>query len=288
MSNLNKENMENRDDNLDFIKKLKPMEAKKSKDEVWAELEKMMAQPLPQEAKVRTLNFKSWSVAASLMLLVSLAILSVMKFYTKNVVAISGEQALAYLPDGSKVKLNSKSELSYHPFWWSFDRKVTLEGEGFFEVEKGEKFTVVSAKGETSVLGTSFNIFARDQDYQVTCLTGKVRVLNAGNNDEVIITPNQMVALNQNGKLTSNLNIDAKIALDWTEGKFIFTQEPLKNVLAEIGRRYGVEFENIDNLNEPYTGYFNRQKDIKNVLNIVCKPFNIEYKKLPSGAYTIQ
>jgi transmembrane sensor len=288
MNNLNKENMENRDDDLDFIKKLKPMEAKKSKDEVWTELQEIMEQPFSQQAKVQTLNFRKWSVAASLALLVSLTGLSVMRFYTKNTTALAGEQIITYLPDGSKVQLNSKSELSYHPFWWAFNREVTLSGEGFFEVKKGEKFTVVSAQGETNVLGTSFNIFAREKDYQVTCLTGKVRVLNARNNDEVIITPNQMVALNQNGKLTSNINIDAKIALDWTEGKFIFTQEPLKNVLAEIGRRYGVEFENIDNLNEPYTGYFKRQKDIENVLNIVCKPFNIEYKKLPSGAYTIQ
>lgn len=288
MSNLNKENMENRDDALDFIKKLKPMEARKSKVQVWAELEKMMEQPLPEQEKVRNLSLRNWSAAASLVLLVSLTILSVMRFYTKNVVSEGGEQALAYLPDGSKIKLNSKSELSYHPFWWSFNREVNLEGEGFFEVKKGEKFTVVSAQGKTSVLGTSFNIFARNNNYQVTCITGKVKVSNTGDNDEVIITPNQMVVLNQTGKLISNSNIDAKIALDWTEGKFIFTQEPLKNVLAEIGRRYGVEIENIDNLNEPFTGYFNKQKDIKNVLNIVCKPFNIEYKKLPSGAYTIQ
>lgn len=288
MSNLNNENTENRDEELDFIKKLKPMEAKKSKEMVWAELEKMMEQPLPQQAKVRSLNFRNWSVAASLVLLVSLTILSVMRFYTKNVVASGGEQAVAYLPDGSKVQLNSKSVLTYHPFWWSFDREVTLVGEGFFEVKKGEKFTVVSEQGETSVLGTSFNIFARGNDYQVTCLSGKVKVSNAKDKDEVIITPNQMAVLNQSGKLTSELNIDAQIALDWTEGKFIFTQEPLKNVLAEIGRRYGVEFENIDNLNEPYTGYFNKQQDIEAVLNFVCKPFNIEYKKLPSGAYTIQ
>lgn len=288
MSNLNKENMENRDEDLDFIKKFKPMEAKKSKAQVWAELEEMMEQPLPQEAKVRTLSFRKWSVAASVAILVSLSGLAVMRFYTKSVTALVGEQAIANLPDGSKVQLNSKSTLSYHPFWWSFDREVTLEGEGFFEVEKGEKFTVVSAKGETAVLGTSFNIYARENDYQVTCLTGKVRVANANNDDGVIITPNQMVALNESGKLNANLNIDATIALDWTEGKFIFTQEPLNKVLAEIARRYGVKIENSENLNEPYTGYFNKQQDIEDVINIVCKPFNIEYKKSPSGSYIIQ
>jgi ferric-dicitrate binding protein FerR (iron transport regulator) len=288
MKQLDKENMDNQDDPIDFIKNLKPMEAKKSKAQVWAELEKMMEQPLPQQAKVRTLNLSKWSVAASLVVLVSLAILSVMKFYTKNVAALPGEQSIAYLPDGSKVQLNSTSSLSYRPFWWRFDREVTLEGEGFFEVKEGEKFTVVSAKGQTSVLGTSFNIFARDNDYQVTCLTGRVKVANAKSEDEVIITTNQMAELNLSGKLNTKLNIDAKTALDWTEGKFIFTHEPLNKVLAELSRRYGVEIKNITNLNDPYTGYFNKQQDIEAVLNFVCKPFNIEYKKLPSGGYIIQ
>lgn len=288
MKKLNKENTDDQYDPIDFIKNLKPMKATRSKAAVWAELEKLMEQPLPEPVKVRTLNFRSWSIAASLVVLLSLTILSVMKFYTKNVTAVAGAQSIAFLPDGSKVHLNSKTEISYHPFWWKFNREITLAGEGFFEVKKGEKFTVNSIQGKTTVMGTSFNIFARGDEYEVTCLTGKVKVVSAINDVEVMITPNQMVAVNQSGKLNTKLNIDAKLAVDWTEGKFIFTQEPLSKVLAEISRRYGVEIKNITNLNEPYTGYFNKQQEIETVLNFVCKPFNIEYKKLPSGGYIIQ
>jgi transmembrane sensor len=283
-----KNNNKDWNDPLEAIKKFKPMPAKKSKEQVWAELEQMMEQPIKQGATVRSLNIRKWSIAASIALLVSFSILAFLKSYTSKVDCLPGEQKMAYLPDGSSVQLNSKSSLSFHPYWWKITREVKLDGEGFFMVKKGEKFTVVSDKGTTSVMGTSFNIFARYEDYEVTCLTGKVRVLSLISNDEVIITPNQMVALNNEGKLNANLNVNAKLALDWTMGKFVFTQTPLRKVLSEIARRYGVEIKNTENLNQLYTGNFTKQNEIEPILDLVCKPFDIEYKKLPSGEFVIQ
>ena len=84
--------------------------------------------------------------------------------------------------------LNSASSLSYYPFWWSFDKKAELNGEAFFEGEHAKNFTITSDKAETTVLGTSFNIYARDNDYQVTCVTGKVKVLALISKDEVDLT----------------------------------------------------------------------------------------------------
>ncbi|MDA9554983.1 FecR domain-containing protein [Pelobium sp.] len=285
MNNLNKKDW---DDPIDFINQLKPKEAQKSKAQVWAELEQMMDKPLPKTAKVGHLFVQKWSVAASIALLISLTIIAFLRFYTVNVDCLAGEQKMANLPDGSTVQLNAKSNLSFHPLWWKINREVKLDGEGFFKVKKGQKFTVISDKGTTSVMGTSFNIFAREDDYEVTCLTGKVRVKSLLTKDEVIITPNQMVSLNQTGKLNANYNVNATLALDWTMGKFVFTQTPLRKVLAEIGRRYGVDIKGTHNLNQLYTGNFDKQKEIEPILALVCKPFDIEYKKLPSGAFIME
>lgn len=276
------------DDLLAITNQLKPAKAKKSKEQVWAELELMMEKPIQKQAIVRTINMRYLRVAASIALLISFGTLAVFRFYTKNVVCLAGDQTMAYLPDGSVVQLNAKSSLSFHPLWWKMKREVNLNGEGFFKVKHGEKFTVVSSLGTTSVMGTSFNIFARDNDYEVTCLTGKVRVLSLINKKEVIITPNQMVVLNNTGNLDANLNVNAKLAVNWTEGKFVFTQKPLNKVLAEIARRYGVEIQNTDNLNQLYTGNFSKQKDVETTLAIICKTFDLEYKKLPSGAFIMQ
>ncbi|MBU0695720.1 MAG: FecR domain-containing protein [Bacteroidetes bacterium] len=273
-------------DPVDLIDRMKPMEAKRNKADVWAELEKIMDEP--RATKVRSMNFSTWSVAASIAIVVTLSLLATARFYTITINCKAGSQKTTTLPDGSSVVLNSASSLSYHPFWWSFDKKAELNGEAFFEGEHAKNFTITSDKAETTVLGTSFNIFARDNDYSVTCLTGKVKVLAHTTKEEVIITPNQMVSLNNSGKLTPNLNVDAQLAREWTNNQFIFTQIPLKNVLSEVSRRYGISIEGIENLNQPYTGSFVKQEHIEDVLAIICKPFSLDYKKLPSGGFVIE
>jgi ferric-dicitrate binding protein FerR (iron transport regulator) len=275
-------------DPIDLINKMKPLTAKKSKAQVWAELEELLEKPVQSQAKVRSIFTYQLKVAASIILIAILGVLAGLRFYTTAVVCLAGEQKSAQLPDGSTVQLNAQSAVKFHPYWWKINRQVELEGEGFFKVKKGEKFTVISTNGSTSVMGTSFNIYARDYDYEVTCLTGKVNVVAKQSQDQIIITPNQMVKLNTNGKLDTNLNVDAKLATQWTTGKFLFTQVPLRKVLAEIGRQYNVTIDNTENLNDLYTGSFSKEPNVETVLDLISATFNISYTKSDSGVYTIQ
>jgi len=275
-------------DPIDLINKLKPLKAKKSQAQVWAELEELLEKPIKSPAKVRSIFTSQLKVAASIILIAILGVLAGLRFYTTAVVCLAGEQKSAQLPDGSTVQLNAQSAVKFHPYWWKINRQVELEGEGFFKVKKGEKFTVISTNGSTSVMGTSFNIYARDYDYEVTCLTGKVNVVAKQSQDQIIITPNQMVKLNTNGKLDTNLNVDAKLATQWTTGKFLFTQVPLRKVLAEIGRQYNVTINNTENLNDLYTGSFSKEPNVETVLDLISATFNISYTKSDSGVYTIQ
>jgi ferric-dicitrate binding protein FerR (iron transport regulator) len=273
---------------IDLINKMKPLTAKKSKAQVWAELEELLEKPVQSQAKLRSIFTYQLKVAASIILIAILGVLAGLRFYTTAVVCLAGEQKSAQLPDGSTVQLNAQSAVKFHPYWWKINRQVELEGEGFFKVKKGEKFTVISTNGSTSVMGTSFNIYARDYDYEVTCLTGKVNVVAKQSQDQIIITPNQMVKLNTNGKLDTNLNVDAKLATQWTTGKFLFTQVPLRKVLAEIGRQYNVTIDNTENLNDLYTGSFSKEPNVETVLDLISATFNISYTKSDSGVYTIQ
>nr|WP_294896319.1 FecR family protein [uncultured Pedobacter sp.] len=286
MNSLNQKGFQ--EDPLDHINKFKPMEAKRSKDEVWAELEKMIEKPLPKKSKVTSFYSKQWQIAASVVFMLLLAGVLGTRLYRKTVSTTPGKQQLAILPDGSEVQLNSQSEISFNPIWWRMSREVDLKGEAYFKVKKGKKFTVISDNGETSVVGTSFNIFARGDDYEVTCLTGKVRIKSAKTKEEVLIIPNQMVSFTNDGNIQLSSKVNAKLATNWIIGKFTFTRVPLDKVFSEIALRYGVEVDNLSDSKELYTGNFNKEKDIELVLNLVCKPFELEYKKQPSGAYIIQ
>ena len=108
------------------------------------------------------------------------------------------------LPDGSSIQLNGGSEASYDASSWEDNREISLEGEAFFDVEKGSPFQVVTAQGTVEVLGTTFNVQNRNGEFEVTCYTGKVRVASEG--QEVELTPGDRAVLQDKelGKLISN------------------------------------------------------------------------------------
>ena len=86
------------------------------------------------------------------------------------------ENRVIDLPDDSSVTLNESSEISFSDDTWGEERRINLLGEAFFEVEKGKPFRVVTTQGMVEVLGTSFNVKARDSLFSVVCYEGLVRV----------------------------------------------------------------------------------------------------------------
>ena len=74
--------------------------------------------------------------------------------------AEKGQRASVTLPDGTKVWLNSHTQIIYNSNYGVEDRVVDLRGEAYFEVKKDAKkpFIVDVASMQIKVLGTSFNV----------------------------------------------------------------------------------------------------------------------------------
>ena len=149
-----------------------------SENEVWENLLYEMDKPKVYHRTIsRNLIFR---VAAAASILLILSVTGFLRFYTRTIYIPAGQHLTYLLPDNSTIQLNAQSAVSFHPYWFGFARTLTLDGEAFFTVQKGPGFKVLSKMGETSVFGTSFNIYSRDNDYSVTCFTGNVRVVSAG------------------------------------------------------------------------------------------------------------
>jgi ferric-dicitrate binding protein FerR (iron transport regulator) len=273
----------------DFFSKVE-IPYSQSKEDVWKSMQGLIQEEdkSPKTpTKVVRLNWLKWSAAAALILLIGSGLF--MKFYSISYQTTTGEYASHTLPDGSQVHLNAESSVSYAPYWWNFSREVELEGEAFFEVEKGEKFSVVSSKGTTSVLGTSFNIYARDKDYQVYCSTGKVKVENPQSHP-IILEPGNFALLNANGKLEQvNKNSEDEI-LAWRLNKFIYNNTPLSKVIADLERHYDVEIEleNPTAGQELYTAIFNRSEAVEDIVEIICLSFEFEFEKSQTNSFIIK
>lgn len=185
-----------------------------------------------------------------------------------------GEQMAIVLPDGSEVQLNSKSSLSYKKSdWFDGERTLELNGEGYFKVKKGSKFSVNSENGKVSVLGTQFNVKTTNRYFEVLCYEGKVQVENKDTKE--ILT--QGLSFRKIDKNISEKGSFKALKPLWLQGESSFKNVPLNYVLDEIEKQYNVKISNKNvNLSMLYTGTFsNNQLDL--ALQTICIPLSIQF-----------
>ena len=178
------------------------------------------------------------------------------------------------LPDNSTVVVNAKSQIKFNKSDYKETRKLDLDGEAFFEVEKGKPFTVNTKLGMIEVLGTSFNVYARDNQFEVVCETGKVRVTLNKSKKAIELTPGERCYLD-NGNLLKNKRTQK--SNHWIDGLFHFEDDQLKDVIAEMERQFNVKFETNDvDISEKYNGFFNK-KEFDKSLESVFWPLKIKF-----------
>ncbi|WP_165973315.1 FecR family protein [Pedobacter sp. ok626] len=187
------------------------------------------------------------------------------------------------LYDGTKVWLNSASSLTYTPALNDRgERKVKLDGEGYFEVakDKNHPFIVESKGQQVKVLGTHFNInsYLDEDNVKTTLLEGSVSVAILGEDNGVTLRPNQQASLNKrSGFQVKEVNAENVIA--WKNGLFMFNDEPLAEVMQKISRWYGVEVHITDPELSKQTVYgtISRYSNISKVLDMLEKTGEMEF-----------
>jgi ferric-dicitrate binding protein FerR (iron transport regulator) len=247
-----------------------------SKEEVWSNLMTRMDNPIESGRKISINPVFRLALAASFLLLVGVS--SFFRFYTKTFVSKAGEHLTCTLPDDSYVELNAGSSIQYHPFWFAVSRIVELDGEAFFQVTHGNQFKVHSNLGETTVLGTSFNIFSRENDYNVTCFTGKVQVVSLAKNESVYLYPNEQVYISKEGNLRLIREVKSPSIISWRDNKFFFTGTSVVTVLQEIERQYNIKIQFKGNPGLTYTGNFSKTLTEKEVLDLVCTSLGLTFE----------
>ncbi len=192
----------------------------------------------------------------------------------ENVIAVKGQHTDCHLPDGSQVSLNADSRLTYNKSDFNKKRTVSFDGEAFFNIQKGSTFKITTHYAEIKILGTSFNVFSRDDYFSVTCYTGKVLV--SRNSQKVVLLPNDVVKLINNlFEVTHNGNLYKTSS--WRTGEFSFVNSPVNFIFNEIERQYNVTFVK-PNLNDLYFTGSISNKNLVEALDIVCIPMGLTYE----------
>ncbi|SHF43279.1 FecR family protein [Pedobacter caeni] len=182
----------------------------------------------------------------------------------------NGEQYRLLLPDGTSVWLNAASSLKFpSTFSGLAQRRVELDGEGYFEVKKDKEhaFVVVSKEQEVEVLGTHFNVNAYNDESNIktTLLEGSVKI-----NKDIILKPGEQSSLLKSGSILLK-QVDVEEAVSWKEGYFRFDQKDLRSIMRNISRWYDLEVVYKDSRleNLTFSGTVSRYSSVSKILEIL-------------------
>jgi ferric-dicitrate binding protein FerR (iron transport regulator) len=206
----------------------------------------------------------------------------------------AGGQFQLKLPDGTRVWLNASSSITYPTAFVGKERRVTITGEGYFEVAKDAhkpfKVTIQSATGEkrpaeVEVLGTHFNINAYDDEAAVktTLLEGRVKVVNRqsaiGNEKSVVLAPGEQAIASAYSPrpdgpvgqaLTINHSPDLEEVVAWKNGEFLFQSADISTLMRQVARWYDIEISYPDGKpKDKFSGKIGRNVNLSQLLKIL-------------------
>ena len=200
--------------------------------------------------------------------------------YNTIVVPRKGEYQLI-LADGSKVYLNSESRLRFPTCFEGKERRVYLEGEGYFEVarDSAKPFIVEAKEVDVRVLGTSFNVntYVSERAIRTTLVSGKVRVGDRLTGKGEVILPGQQVVWKDGVFATKE--VDTSIYTAWIDGKFYFEGATLEEITAQLERWYDIDFfftsDNVKHF--AFAGVINKEYSGNKIFSIIEKTTQVHF-----------
>lgn len=186
------------------------------------------------------------------------------------------------LEDGTVVQVNAASELSFPTHFKKHLRQVRLQGEGYFRVKSNPQspFNVLLGTLNVQVTGTTFNIraYEAEKNIRITLVEGSVNV-REGQKVLATLSPGEQFTYQKTtGEYnTTQANISAIVG--WTEDKFVFRNEPIGSIMAELSRWYNVEISVSEDIQDiRYSGILSRKQPLTDILNILQLTNELDFK----------
>ena len=197
----------------------------------------------------------------------------------------AGQRAQMDLPDGSIVWLNSQTTLTYDENFGKKDRKVTLDGEAYFEVAHNKEipFYVQTENIKVQVTGTKFDVcsYKGSNSFIARLIEGSINLLTNNAKEEkpiTSLTKGKYFSM-ENGKYKTG-EMSSNNALAWMQGIYYFDDVPFKELLDKIALYYNYKIT-VKNpkILETYrcTGKFKDLDGIEHILKVIQKDHPFKY-----------
>jgi ferric-dicitrate binding protein FerR (iron transport regulator) len=201
-----------------------------------------------------------------------------------------GEIKKLKLPDSSIITLNAHSQVRYNSDWDNSKREVWVEGEAYFSIKHtstNQPFIVHTNLYDIEVLGTEFNVSQRRDRIKISLNSGKIRLKTLdGSNGEVIMLPGELLERSVKGRHFQKKPVKVENISAWKEGKLLFDDTPLAEVIETMKDTYGWEIAKVDVeiLNKELSGEVDT-RDEEELIHILEKALQISIKREGTKVY---
>lgn len=158
-----------------------------------------------------------------------------------------GSKGRFILPDSSIVWLNSGSKLTYPESFEKDYRKVTLEGEAYFQVteDRAKPFIVKAGEVDIDVLGTSFNIsnYPASSTIETVLLSGSIRANINATGETTRLIPDQLLTYRKETGKTEIEITSSGYHIDWIKDRLIFDYDRLSDIIISLEGWYAVQID---------------------------------------------
>lgn len=208
--------------------------------------------------------------------------------YNKLDIPRGGEFCLT-LSDGTRVWLNSETSIQYPVVFGTKERRVFIQGEAYFEVTKDAKkpFTVQFMSSSVTVLGTSFNIraYPEEKQSQTTLAEGSVRIYSPGSS--MLLKPGEQAEVKALSGEMVKKEVEIKTYTSWKDGRFVFEQEPLENIMRTLERWYDIRviFRDEGAKRISLSGNLKRYGDFSQVMNMLQMTGDVRFELHGNDVY---
>lgn len=239
---------------------------------------KISANESSNKKQTKVIPLRRWILAVASVAVLAFVAITILPKSVK-ITSDIGQFVSHMLPDGSEINLNGKSQVDYKS-GFEENRTLHLDGEAFFTVKKGKTFTVETEHGKVTVLGTSFNVFSRDDILVVSCKTGEVKV--DSKNQSYILQKGSRVRI-ENNESSGKESLDESKIGNWVNGESYFSGATLHEVVLSMSSIYDTNVDlPLTYQNKRFTGSF-VHNDLKKALKMVFSPMGIPYSLDDNG-----
>jgi transmembrane sensor len=242
----------------------------------------------------------AWGLAAACVIAVGIGVIArsthrpspppIATAIVREVSTKRGETAQLRFPDGTEIRLAPRSRLRYPNDMLGASRDLDLEGEAYVTAgAHGHAPLVIHTQlGSTRDVGTRFVVRAFPREPLAVVVVEGLVVLrsdkrisdSARSPDSLFLRPRSLGTISASGELRERRNVSVESYVAWLEGRLVFADAPLSEVLETLSRWHAMDYRiaDPDIADRRFSGTFSNEP-LNEILDLVALTTNTRFER---------